>query len=127
MTIFYADDDAEEILFFCEAIKAVDDTITCITSTDGHEALKLLLSMPAPDFIFLDLNMPKVNGKTCMLRLKEDERLKHIPIIIYSTLTTPRMAQQLVKLGAQQCLGKQTNIVELCDELRSILLKEVSK
>lgn len=123
MRIFYADDDREEIGFFSEAVKAIDPNITCITAHDGDEALKLLQRIEAPDFIFLDLNMPKVDGLLCLKQIKADPELKNIPVIIYSSLVTEKQIHNLAKSGASKVLSKGCNIVQLANELRAILLQ----
>jgi CheY-like chemotaxis protein len=123
MTIFYADDDQEEIAFFCEAIKAIDCSIKCITAWDGAQALRLLDQIEIPDFIFLDLQMPRLNGRECLLHITSDDRLKDVPVIMYSTSVSPGLSEQLIKEGATKFLHKHCNIIELCDELRSILFK----
>jgi CheY-like chemotaxis protein len=62
--IFVIDDDYDDIVFFKDAIHQIDPSIKCVASKDGVSALELL-SKPAqiPDFIFLDLNMRRMNGK----------------------------------------------------------------
>ena len=52
MTIFYADDDQDEIDFFCEALKLIDPSIECVTASNGREALQLLETIGIPDLIF---------------------------------------------------------------------------
>src|SRR5688500_17787406 len=88
MNLFYADDDQEDREMFCEAIRQINPAIKVTLSKDGVEALEILSSQQElPDFIFLDINMPRMNGIECMAKLKSDDRLKTIPVIIYSTTT----------------------------------------
>ena len=63
MTIFYADDDAEDCDLFTEALQQIDADIKCIVAKDGREALAYLQhTRDLPDYIFLDINMPFIDG-----------------------------------------------------------------
>lgn len=121
MKIFYADDDQDEIDFFIEALKLIDRSIECVTAPDGYQALQLLETMAAPDFIFLDLNMPHINGKDCLVSIKNNLRLKNIPVIIYSNAASEKDAFVLQKEGAYKVLNKAWGIMQLSKELQSIL------
>jgi CheY-like chemotaxis protein len=120
MKIFYADDDQDEIGFFCEALKTIDCSIECITASNGEEALKLLQQLP-PDIIFLDLHMPKMNGMECLIKLKMIPALKDVPVIIYSNADGEDRIAYLRQLGAAQFLSKNHNIADLSQQLRMIL------
>jgi CheY-like chemotaxis protein len=124
MKVFYADDDQEEIGFFCEAIMAIDNTIECVTARDGEEALRLLQNITSLDFIFLDLQMPKINGRECLVQIKKDPSLKHIPVIIYSSIAAEKDILRLYAAGACKFLSKNCDIILLDSELRSILFKD---
>jgi CheY-like chemotaxis protein len=57
---------------------------------DGHEALALLFdeenaNLPLPDLILLDWNLPKVTGSEVLRRLKQDQKLRRIPVLVFST------------------------------------------
>jgi CheY-like chemotaxis protein len=61
-----------------------------IVAKDGHEALALLFdeenaNLPLPDLILLDWNLPKVTGSEVLQRLKQDQRLRRIPVLVFST------------------------------------------
>jgi len=74
-TILIVDDDEDDKKLFIESVKEVDENITCITARDGQEALRFLKdeNNRLPDYIFLDLRMPRINGKQCQ---EEKERTK---------------------------------------------------
>ena len=84
---FIVDDDSDDQELFMEAVNEVDDSIKCVSASDCEEALELLKNrrMYLPDIIFLDLNMPRLNGKQCLAELKKQSHLRGIPVIIYST------------------------------------------
>ena len=86
-TILIVDDDEDDREMFCEAVNEVSKAITCIHATDGLAALEILShkNKQAFDLIFLDLNMPGLNGKQCLAEIKKLDKVKDVPVIIYST------------------------------------------
>ncbi|HET9487511.1 MAG TPA: response regulator, partial [Chryseosolibacter sp.] len=76
MTILNVDDDAEDIEIFCEAVREIDASIICLTAKSAEEAMQILNSdIELPEYIFLDINMPKVDGNACLKEIKKDGRL----------------------------------------------------
>jgi CheY-like chemotaxis protein len=57
-----------------EAVKEVDETIECVTVSNGIQAQQWLrhTGHPVPDLIFLDINMPPLNGRNCLAKIKKD-------------------------------------------------------
>jgi CheY-like chemotaxis protein len=109
MEIFYADDDPVDIVFFTRALKRIDPSITCITATDGVEALdKLFNALQKPDAIFIDLFMPKLDGIECVIAIKRNKELKKIPIIIISNAINKKEVDQFNRLGVYYFLSKST-------------------
>jgi CheY-like chemotaxis protein len=121
MVIFYADDDVEDCELFREALFHLDSAITCITAKDGREALAYLHhSQELPDYIFLDINMPLINGKQCLIEIKNTNTLKQIPVVMYSTTSDTNEIKEYYKLGAHDFLIKPNNFITLCESLDSI-------
>src|ERR1700742_4342006 len=81
------DDDTDDRELFSEALATVDPVIVCDQATDGAEALDRLIKreISEPDIIFLDINMPVMNGWQFLTKLKSVEKYRHIPVIVYST------------------------------------------
>lgn len=121
--IFIIDDDVEDQEIFMEALKEVDQTVQCYTSTNGEDALRQLEQevVVLPDLIFLDLNMPKLNGKQILRQIKNIGSLKRIPVIMYSTSFAPRDIEEIRELGAAFHLLKPSRFDDLCKSLTSIL------
>jgi CheY-like chemotaxis protein len=96
------DDDKDDRELFVEAVESFDSQITGYMAVDGQQALDLLesLSDGLPDIIFLDINMPVMNGWHCLKALKHDERYRHIPVIMYSTSSHQREVDIAIDLGA---------------------------
>ncbi len=109
-----------------EAVSEVNESIECFSSTSGEEALKQLErgQVVMPDLIFLDLNMPKLNGKQVLREIKNKDSLKDIPVIMYSTSFAPRDIDEITDLGAAHHLLKPARFEELCRSLEKILSKD---
>lgn len=117
------DDDEDDIDFFRDAIFKIDPAHTCMTASNGEDALNKLHKETGklPDFIFLDLNMPRMDGKTCLKELKKQERLRDIPIIIYTTSAYQKERDEILKLGAAHFLTKAYSIKTLQEGIRNII------
>ncbi|HEY0742976.1 MAG TPA: response regulator [Chryseosolibacter sp.] len=121
--LFIIDDDIEDQEIFIEAVKEVSDDIHCSSSTSGEEALHYLEheAKKLPDLIFLDLNMPKLNGKQVLKEIKKRPSLKSIPVIMYSTSFAPRDIDEVKQIGASHHLLKPSRFNDLCAALSQIL------
>jgi CheY-like chemotaxis protein len=121
MVVLNVDDDHEDQEFFCDALREIDSSITCLISKSGMEALELLKNGPVlPNYIFLDINMPLMDGKQCLRALKSIPELQSIPVIMYSTSTDTREIQECYKLGAEDFLIKPHSYEKLVNDLSSI-------
>jgi len=121
MEIFYADDDPVDLVFFTRALKRIDSTITCITASDGVEALDKLFSQTnKPDAIFIDLYMPRLDGIECVIAIKRNKDFKRIPIIIISNAINKKEVDQFNRLGVYYFLSKST-FEDLEASLRNII------
>ena len=96
------DDDTDDRELFTEALALVDPVIVCDQAADGAEALKRLAAkeIDQPDIIFLDINMPVMDGWQFLARLKKEEMYKHIPVIVYTTSSTLKDKRIADDLGA---------------------------
>jgi CheY-like chemotaxis protein len=120
MVILYADDDVDDRTFLAEAFQEIDPAISCITVCDGQEALETLKrSDNLPDYIFLDINMPVMDGRECLVELKKDERLKDIPVVIYSTTTDLFEINYYYSLGASCFVHKPDTFTQLRNVLQN--------
>jgi CheY-like chemotaxis protein len=115
MKLLIVDDDTDDIELFKEAAKEIDETIECTTANNGQQALELLKNAAhsLPDFIFLDIRMPIFDGKKCLVEIKKDERLKDIPVIIYTTSKEVEESKALRAMGAVYFISKPANAEEI--------------
>lgn len=117
------DDDADDIELFCLAVGEIDKTIKCISARTGDEALLLLRKnlLRKPDYIFLDLNMPRMNGKQCLGMIKKHPEFSDIPVIIYSTSKLPQDYDETKALGAVHFLTKPSKHDDLKKAISYVL------
>jgi CheY-like chemotaxis protein len=126
MFVLIIDDDTEDRELFLEALKEVDGNIKGISAQDGKEAMRLLESelVILPDFIFLDINMPVMNGKECLIKIKDHRKLKAIPVVMYSTTSDTNEIKDFYRLGAHDFLIKPSNFRNLVEALESIVVSD---
>jgi CheY-like chemotaxis protein len=125
MIILIVDDDAEDIELFSEAVLEIDGSISCVEAYNGLEALKVLKrNALLPDYIFLDINMPLMNGRKCLEEIKANPNYRHIPVIIYSTTTDKKQIDECLKLGAD-FLTKPNSFDDLIRSLKRILNRKL--
>ena len=123
MIILNVDDDLEDIEIFCDAVREIDPSIICMIAKSAEEALKILNSdIELPEYIFLDINMPKVDGNMCLKEIKRDPRLNRIPVIMYSTFSKKSDIETYKALDAG-FLVKQNSYYDLVKALRNVLKK----
>jgi CheY-like chemotaxis protein len=124
--IFHIDDDADDIEFFLAAVEYLSDGARCFSFTNSVKALQKLTSGELmADIIFLDLNMPIINGQEFLAALKSTAGLKDIPVIMLSTSSDAAAARKLKAEGASGFLTKPTSIKELSNLLRPYLIQNL--
>jgi CheY-like chemotaxis protein len=121
--VLIVDDDEDDRDLFCDAVNIVDSSIQCIMARNGEEALEGLKrrTLPTPDLIFLDLNMPRLNGMQCLRALKKDSCFEHIPIVIYTTSKLKEDKKAAMQAGAAGFVTKPTSLTDLCEAITEIL------
>jgi CheY-like chemotaxis protein len=91
LRILLVDDNLGDLLLTQEALKAAKTRNTISTVHDGVEAMAFLKregrfeNAPRPDLVFLDLNMPRMNGAEVLAAMKSDDALKRIPVVILTS------------------------------------------
>ena len=122
-TCFFIDDDDDDRDFFCTAINSIDADMECRFAKDGIDALKQLNDNESfiPDNIFIDMNMPLMDGKQCLEEIKKLTRLNNSNVYIYSTAGSPKLIEEILSLGATDFLIKPSNM----NDLKQMLKKAV--
>jgi CheY-like chemotaxis protein len=117
------DDDEDDHEIFLTATAEVSPGIRCVAMFDAAEALhKLLAQALRPEVIFLDLNMPGMNGQQFLTEIKKDAELRSLPVIIFSTSSQPHTIETMKALGAHDFITKPALYDELVNVLKRILL-----
>ncbi len=95
-------------MLFSEVLSELDFFTVLSIVNDGEQLMQQLTAGPGqlPDVLFLDLNMPRKNGIQCLEEIKRDDRLRQLPVIIYSTSLQEDVVDLLYKNGAQHYIRK---------------------
>jgi len=126
-TLLLVDDDPDDQEFFKLALQSIREEITFAAAGNGQEAFDLLCTQTCmPDLIFLDMNMPLMNGLTFLKKIKATTDLKHIPVIIYTTSDEKQEMNLAKTLGAADFVTKPTRFNDLCQLLREKLYLHVN-
>lgn len=117
---FLIDDDADDQEIFSLALTEINEEFECQVANNGLEGLQQLRKFKTlPDYIFLDLNMPKMNGKEFLKEIKKNDRLKTVPVIIYTTSSSTMDMADTKALGATAFITKPFSLTELAETLSS--------
>ena len=91
--VFYADDDLDDLELVKDAFAQYSTNVEVLTATDGSKALSYLSNLKKydtlPCLIILDVNMPVINGKETLLRLREMEHFQEVPVVLFTTSSQP--------------------------------------
>lgn len=123
LRIVLADDDIDDRDFFAEAISELEFKVHLENVEDGSNLLRILEDPDKvlPHLIFLDLNMPNKNGRECLDEIRKNERLKSIPVIIYSTSSSPKDIEETFVKGANLYVRKPSSFNDLLVIIRKVL------
>lgn len=113
--LIMVDDDPEDILLVKTAIRRVDIPLDVVSLYDGDALFEYLNSNFSDDIppsqippliIFLDLNMPRLDGRQCLQRLKANSNWVDLPILIFSTSNAPDDIRRCYELNANSYISK---------------------
>ena len=120
--ILLIDDDEDDQEIFLTALRKVSADVLCTALDDASKALQQLREKHLdPDVIFLDLNMPIMNGLQFLGEIKKDATLRSIPVVIFSTSSHPPTISLAHELGAMRFITKPDRFSDLIDILASFL------
>ncbi len=107
ITVFYTDDDEEDLEFFKDVTETIGTKVELVTHLSGQNLLDALHNPPPnPHLLFLDLNMPGLNGFDVLTAMRNDDSLKSLPVIIFSTSQDEQVIDQSRTLGANYFVPK---------------------
>jgi two-component system, chemotaxis family, response regulator Rcp1 len=124
--VLLIEDSPGDIRLTQEALRDANERIHLHVATDGVAAMAFLRregehhGAPRPDFILLDLNLPKMDGREVLAHIKEDENLKAIPTIILTTSDAEADILKGYKFQANCYLNKPVQLDEFENVVKSI-------
>ena len=112
---FLIDDDRDDQEIFTMALQDINHPIQCFFANDGVEAIMKFKNDPTflPHYIFIDINMPRMNGMECLEAVKLTPSIKHIPVYMISTSADPKIIAKSKAMGAIDFIVKPSSISEL--------------
>lgn len=119
--ILLIDDDEDEQFFFTEALKEISTPVKFFFAANSKEGMQLI-KFHAPDIVFIDINMPLINGLECLKIIKNNKEIEKVNTIIYSTGVNDEVSKLAIKNGAITCIKKQPTIHDLAAVLKNLLI-----
>jgi CheY-like chemotaxis protein len=115
LRVLLADDDMDDCLIFKEALEELPIYAHLTIVHNGDQLMKLLLKdiNHLPDVLYLDLNMPRKNGFECLTEIRLNDKLKALPLILYSTSAEQSIIERLYQNGAQHFIRKPFDFLEI--------------
>ena len=115
--ILLVEDSADDAALTLRALKRAKLQNHVWTVSDGLDALAFLRGdpphqgAPRPDLVLLDLNLPKLDGRDVLLRIREDQRLHTIPVVVLTA--SEQEHERLAAIGADAFLTKPVDFERL--------------
>lgn len=119
--ILLIDDDQDEQFFFTEALKEINTSIKFFYAASGKEGIQMF-NFLSPDLVFVDINMPMMNGFECLEMLLTNKGLNQCTVIIYSTGIDNSICNKAKQKGVTACIRKQGSIQDLANILKTMLI-----
>lgn len=125
--ILLVDDDPDDREFFLFALEEIG-SFTVTEAKDGMEALEYLKdSAFKPDIVFLDINMPRMNGREFLAEFEKYEGRKEIPVVVISTSSHGSDINEMKRLGAESYIIKPSSIRNLTAEVREKIMQHAGQ
>lgn len=126
--ICIADDDEDDYYLFEAAFKEADGLVRLSHFKTCAALLTWLQSGDAlPELIIMDVNMPGNDNYSCLLAIKKEAHLAHIPVIIYSTSGTPALVKKAHECGAYKYLIKPSSMGLIREMVKDLLATPVQE
>jgi len=128
LTILLADDDADDRMMAAEALAEARIANPLVCVNDGAELLDYLLGTgkyvqcrPAlPGLILLDLNMPRIDGREALRRIKQHPELRRVPVVVFTTSSGEEDIASSYDLGVNSFITKPVSFSELVAVMRKL-------
>lgn len=120
LNVLLVDDDSEETYLFKEALEHADLNITLFRANDGNDLMAFLLNEPAPDLVFIDINMPYKDGFEALAEIRSNLKFRDLPLIIYSTTKSESSINACYEQGADLFVIKPNDFDEMVQVLKKV-------
>jgi CheY-like chemotaxis protein len=120
------EDNKPDVRLTLEALKDAKVRNHITVASDGVEAMAILrregvhAKAPRPDLILLDLNLPRKDGREVLEEIKDDEGLRHIPVVILTTSQAEQDILQSYRLRANAFVTKPVDLEQFLTVVKSI-------
>lgn len=117
------DDDPDEHLLFEDALKELREAPRLVYARDGQQLMQFLNNekVELPAIVFLDLNMPRMNGFECLREIRKSARLTRIPVVIFSTTSQTQAIDKVYEQGANYYIRKPNTFAMLKEVIERML------
>ncbi|AEW01089.1 response regulator receiver protein [Niastella koreensis GR20-10] len=117
--VILIDDDEDDAYLFRLALESLSQQVELMHINDSELAIKTLSdpTFRPPDFLFLDWNMPKLDGGQCLVLIRSLPGYATVPIVVLSTAEDDEIKSVARELGATYFILKPPNIEELTVKL----------
>jgi CheY-like chemotaxis protein len=123
--ILYIDDDQDDLMIFGDSIGNLYPGITLLKAQSGEEGLAMLQhleqsAMPFPSLIVLDMNMPKMDGRQTLQRIKGTTKWEDIPVVIFTTSYNREDIEFCRRFGTE-CITKPMSYKNLDNTIKQLI------
>jgi CheY-like chemotaxis protein len=118
--ILIVEDDTEDLRILLEAINHIPGKFKCTYAPAPLQAIEMLKYI-TPDFIFVDFNLPKMNGLQFLSIIRDEDKLKNVRSYLYSSRVSDELNKMAILLGAKGCIQKADTLGLLTIELKMAL------
>ena len=123
--LLHVEDEDGAAFLFRSAVREAGLTAIVFRVSNGEEALAFLrksdpyVSAERPQLMVLDLNLPKIDGLSVLSRMRNDESLKTIPVVVISTSSRPADKEKAFSLGARHYIVKPDSFEKLTEQVKA--------
>jgi len=118
--ILLAEDDEDDVTLFRAVLQEIAPHAELRRAKDGEQLMHMLNEQTLPDILFLDVMMPCKDGRQCIQEIRADTTFDKLPVVVYSYLTDPEMANFFYENGANAFMHKPYSFERLAGLLKNI-------
>lgn len=127
LNVLIVDDDHASLSLTTESLNRIDATIRPHTVSNGEKALNFLQrgpgyeDAPRPDLVLLDWNIPGIHGRDVLARMRRNEMISDIPVVVVSASEAKRDIDEASEYGIKEYLFKDLDLFEFMEALRIVM------